>query len=81
MEVASEKREFDIHTDLSPNALDNAVKAARRGDWIIYHLGITANGPHCREAMSMSMQKRVSLTQRRVATTGDRRFEYIAEKL
>jgi len=74
------KTTFDIRTDLSPNVFKDTLRTARKGDWIIYHAGITANGPHCKDAMKLALLDKVALVQRRVATKGEIRFEYIAEK-
>lgn len=57
-----------------------AVATAKHGDVFVYHIGITADGPLCSTARTLSGLGLVSLVQRRVSHVGTARFQYEAQR-
>lgn len=56
------------------------VIAAKHGDVFVYHVGDTATGHLCRQAMILSDAGILALVQRRISYTGYGRFQYEAQR-
>jgi len=64
-------------------ALLEAIKAAQKGDWIIYWVGEFCSGVHRHDAMLAETNGLVSLVQKRVVKTGNSeksKFQYVAQR-
>lgn len=75
-----DEHEFRTLKVFSVDDFAEALKSTERGDRIIYYTGDHAGGEMCRFAMRMSDGGFVSLVQRRVANTGQGRFQYEAHR-
>lgn len=75
-----EQRVFDLSNNRNPKAFDETLTLTRKGDLIIYHVGLFAGGIHSRAASLAHEAGLVTLVQRRRNTTGHDRFEYIAQR-
>ena len=75
-----EQQVFDISDNRNPKAFSETLTLTRKGDVIIYHTGLFAAGAHKAPAVDAYVAGLVTLIQRRRNTTGNDRFEYIAQR-
>jgi hypothetical protein len=71
---------YDLRFNHNFKAFNETLTLTAAGDWIIYHCGRYASGPHKQAAMSASDAGLVRLTQRRIKKEGIDEFEYIAQR-
>lgn len=70
----------DLTQNRNPKAFNEILTLTAAGDWIVYHCGKYASGPHKASAMIACDAGLVTLAQRRVKKPGADDFEYIAQR-
>tara|TARA_R110000803_G_scaffold1880_2_gene6218 strand:+ start:1174 stop:1407 length:234 start_codon:yes stop_codon:yes gene_type:complete len=68
---------IDISIQIGKMKFDDALKATKYGDTIIYHVGEYAGGKHKHEALAAAGGGLVALVQKRL---GKNKFQYLAQR-
>jgi hypothetical protein len=68
---------IDISLDIGTMKFDDALKATKYGDTIIYHVGGYAGGKHRHDALAAAGGGLVALVQKRL---GRNNFQYLAQR-
>jgi len=68
---------IDISLNIGKMKFDDALKATKYGDTIIYHVGEYAGGKHKHDALAASAGGLVALVQKKL---GKKKFQYLAQR-
>ena len=68
---------IDISLDIGRMKFEEALKATKYGDTIIYHVGGYAGGKHKHDALAASAGGLVALVQKKL---GKQHFQYLAQR-